>query len=215
MLTATGASGQTATDSSAAANPGVSASVAPPPTDTAWRWDVGLHTRAEWSDSVAPALGLRLGLGKRFGGFLELDAAFPRSASLGVGTITWNRFSGGLGVRWQAPLGRVLLEPGLSVDVAALWVRSRGYTVDDAELTADVGACAHLRAGYRFGPLIVLGGLRACAWPTTIRVTVPSVPGNVALPTVDLSLVAGLAWEVTGFPSSGLSGEQTGVTPGP
>ncbi len=174
-----------------------------------------MHTRAEWSSSVSPALGLRLGGGRRLGGFLELDAALPRDANLAGGTITWNRLSAGLGVRYQAPLGRVLLEPGLSIDVATLWVRSRGYTVNAERVEPDVAACGHLRAGYRFGGLLVFGGARACAWPFPVRVAVGSVPGVVELPVVDASLVVGLGWEwLTGSGAPGLS-QEAQVAKGP
>ncbi len=174
-----------------------------------WAWNASVDVRAQGSGTVTGALGLRVGGGRALGGFFELTGALPRSVELGAGSVTWNRFGAALGVRYQPPWQRVLLEPGLSIEVAALWARTAGYVRNDSTVTPDLAGCAHLRAGGRFESVTLFTGLKGCWWPTQTRVEVSGVVGFVALPTLEASALVGIGFDwVKGSTASGLSDSQ-------
>jgi hypothetical protein len=190
------------------AGPAASASTSSPSSATRepTTWELSADARAAWSGSLAPALGLRLALGQRLGGFFELDAAWPRIIAHGAGTVTWNRFGFGLGARYRATWERFVLEPALSLQGAALWARAAGFVKNESRVVPDLALCGHLRAGVRWGDAVFFTGVRACGWPIATRVTVASVAGSADFPVFEASVLLGVSWRwPQGSPPSGLS----------
>lgn len=172
-----------------------------------WRWSLSGELRAHASGSMTGGLGVRLGGGTTFGGFLELDAVLPRTLAFGAGAITWNRFGAALGARYHPDWRRVLLEPAVSLEVAALWARASGFVRNEAQVTPDVAACAHLRAGIHLEAVTLFTGAKACWWPIQTNVQIGGVSGTLALPSFEASAVLGLGFEwVKGSSAPGLSG---------
>lgn len=172
-----------------------------------WSWSLSGELRAHASGSMTGGLGVRLGGGTTFGGFLELNAVLPRTLAFGAGDVTWNRFGAALGARYHPDWRRVLLEPAVSLEVAALWARASGFVRNEAQVTPDVAACAHLRAGVHLEAVTVFTGAKACWWPIQTNVQVGGVSGMLALPSFEASAVLGLGFEwVKGSSEPGLSG---------
>ncbi len=146
--------------------------------------------------AIAAAGAARLTYGSTVAGYLELDGTTPRTFSLGVGQVSWARLSGGVGARLRVlETARFSLEPGLSLQLAALPVSGSGFRSSASALVPDLGGCANLRAGLRAtGDLELFLALRACAWPVTPNVRVAGIDLTAALPSADASVRLGVSY---------------------
>lgn len=159
---------------------------------------------------LGPSLVVDGGGGVALGGlvFLQLRVArFPaalgaaftgatlRSLPLGEGTVSWARISIGVGPEVPLSVGTTSLNFSAHVISGPVFLSYLSAAEATSTVTANLGVRAGARLGFRGleGPQFFIG-LSATAWIVGPRPKLTAEPPVVALPWLDLDVVAGLSW---------------------
>jgi hypothetical protein len=174
------------------------AAAAPAPTTTAPA-DLGLELGAAlgpfWSGDVVLSGAAEATLaraGARLGLRLALRAGTLHGGELPRGVVEWFRLPLTAGARWRTPLGPAAIDLHAGGALALLVAYGSGFDDNRSALGLTAGAAAGARLAWRRAGWAPILGLEVLWWPG--RDTLYQAPdgASLALPAVDVGLVAGV-----------------------